>query len=158
MRASNTVEHTIFIGVYAYVAVPEDELFMTAHADHLTIVDIPEDCGNAPRKIVIRDFLIALYNRAIDDVITALRDDIRWDIIGSTTLSNTAEVREWLLAEKPVKALKLHTIITHGTDCGADGTITYTNGHHANFNHIILFSGHGKNAKIKEIRSYIIGF
>ncbi|GAA2042989.1 nuclear transport factor 2 family protein [Yaniella flava] len=129
---------------------------MTADAEQLSVVDIPENCGNAPRKIVIRDFLIALYSRAADAVIATLQDDIQWQLVGSRTLSTAADVRQWLGAEEPVNELKLHTIITHGTDCGADGTIRHPDGSQSHFNHVIVFAGHGKNAKIKEIRSYII--
>lgn len=129
---------------------------MTADSHRLTVVDIPEHCGNAPRKIVIRDFLVALYSGEIDDVIEALKDDVRWNIVGSQVLSGTADVREWLKTNRSPVELKLNTVITHGTDCGADGVATYADDTRAYFNHIILFSGHGKTAKIKELRSYII--
>lgn len=129
---------------------------MTADAHQISVVDIPENCGNAPRKMVIRDFLIALYSRDSDAVIATLRDDIEWHIVGSRILSTAAQVCEWMRAQAPVSELKLHTIITHGTDCGADGTIRFADGSQSHFNHIIVFAGHGKNAKLKELRTYII--
>ncbi|MDN6412039.1 MAG: hypothetical protein L0K07_11830 [Yaniella sp.] len=129
---------------------------MTSDSTTLTVVDIPEHCGNAPRKLVIRDFLVAFYSHAVDDVVEMLKDDVRWEVGGSKVLSGTAEVREWLLAAPGAVELKLHTVITHGTDCGADGVAEYADSSSSGFNHIILFAGHAKTAKIKEIRSYII--
>lgn len=127
-----------------------------SEATHLSVIDIPEDCGNAPRKIVIRDFLVDLYSRSGDAVAAVLHDAIHWDIVGAQTLVGHHEVLHWLDEQPPVQSLQLHTIITHGTDCGADGAITMSDGARQSFSHVIVFSGHGKNAKIKEIRSYIV--
>lgn len=129
---------------------------MTSVPTRPSVIDIPEACGNAPRKIVIRDFLVALYSRDADAVAAALRDDIRWDIVGAHTLTGHQDVLHWLGEEPPVQALQLRTIITHGTDCGADGVITTSDGTGHSFSHVIVFSGHSKNAKIKDIRSYVI--
>lgn len=129
---------------------------MTTEANQLTVVDIPEDCGNAPRKIVIRDFLIAVYDLQIDDVTESIHDSIQWDVVGSQMLSGPDEVRAWLVEQPRAVELTLNTVITHGTDCGADGAVKLAEGSRSSFSHIIVFAGHGKNAKIKEIRSYII--
>lgn len=129
---------------------------MSSSSNTLAVVDIPEHCGNAPRKVVIRDFLIALYSGAIDETLEMLKDDVRWEIIGSHVLSGQAETRAWLMNEPSAQELKLHTVITHGTDSGADGVATYADSGTSYFNHVILFSGHGKTAKIKEIRSYLL--
>lgn len=129
---------------------------MTSESNQLTVVDIPEDCGNAPRKLVIRDFLIALYSSSVDDVVGILKDDVQWDVVGSKVLSGRDAVREWVVAAPSAVELKLHTVITHGTDCGVDGVAAYPDSTPTYFNHIIVFAGHSKTAKIKEIRSYII--
>ncbi|WP_022870916.1 hypothetical protein [Yaniella halotolerans] len=129
---------------------------MSSSSSSLSVIDIPEHCGNAPRKVVIRDFLIALYSGAVDETLGMLKDDVRWEIVGSNVLSGQAETRAWLMNQDSTQELKLHTVITHGTDCGADGVATYAQSRAVCFNHVILFAGHGKAAKIKEIRSYLI--
>ena len=129
---------------------------MTQSADALEVVDIPEHCGNAPRKVVIRDFLIALYQRDIPHVQESLKDDVDWDIIGSTQFQGVDEVSSWVQTQPSATALHLHTVITHGTDCGADGRVTYSDGTEIAFNHVFVFAGHSKTAKIKAIRSYLV--
>ena len=129
---------------------------MCSNSSTLAVVDIPKDCGNAPRKIVIRDFLIALYSGDLDQTLEMLTDDVRWEVVGSHVLAGKAETRSWLMHAVSAQELKLHTVITHGTDCGADGVATYENSRTACFNHVIVFSGHAKTAKISEIRSYLI--
>jgi hypothetical protein len=48
------------------------------------------------------------------------------------------------------------TIITHGDEGSANGTINLTNGKNYGFAHVYVFSSHGKNAKFKRITSYLI--
>lgn len=122
----------------------------------LTVVHVPDGCGNAPRKIVLRDFLIALYQRDIHAVVAALKDDIRWELIGSEILTGIDDVRNWLMSQPPVVELTINTVITHGTDCGADGSIVFQDGTTTGYSHLILFAGHSKTAQIKEIRSYFV--
>lgn len=122
----------------------------------LDVIDIPENCGNAPRKMVIRDFLIALYQRDIPQLREALKDDVDWDVIGSTQLQGVDEAISWVETQPDATALHLHTVITHGTDCAADGRVTYTDGTEVAFNYVFIFAGHAKTAKIKAIRSYLV--
>ncbi|HEY4557698.1 MAG TPA: hypothetical protein VIG82_05860 [Enteractinococcus sp.] len=122
----------------------------------LQVVEAPEDCGNAPRKIVIRDFLIALYQQDEDHVLEALAEDIRWELVGSRVLNGLEEVREWLRREPPVRELHIAMVITHGTDCGVDGWVVYADGRTRALSHVLIFAGHAKSAKIKALRSYLI--
>ena len=129
---------------------------MTPSARTLEVIDIPEHCGNAPRKAVIRDFLIALYQRDIPQVRENLHHEVSWDVKGSTHLQSLDDIVSWLEAQPNATGLQLHTVITHGTDCGADGHVSYTDGTRLAFNHVFIFAGHAKTAKIKTIRSYLI--
>ena len=122
----------------------------------LTVVDVPEDCGNAPRKIVIRDFLIALYQRDVGAVLAALHDSVQWEIVGSCQLEGPSEVDAWLTQQPAATELHVALVITHGTDCGADGTVVYAKGSQVRFHHVLIFAGHSKTAKIKQLRSYLI--
>ncbi len=122
----------------------------------LDVVDIPEHCGNAPRKAVIRDFLIALYQRDIVEVLDRLRDNVHWDIMNLTQLQGLDEVEPWVASQSKVSALHLNTVITHGTDCAADGRVIYDDGTELAFNHVLIFAGHTKTAKISTIRSYLV--
>ena len=94
----------------------------------LQVIDAPKDCGNAPRKMVIRDFLVALYQQDEHDVAEALRDDVGWEMIGCTVLNGFDEVQDWLRRQPPVAELHIATVLTHGTDCAADGWVVHRDG------------------------------
>lgn len=129
---------------------------MAKSSHTLEVIDIPEHCGNAPRKAVLRDFLLALYQGDSAQVLEHLRDDIAWEIVGTTVLEGHKAVESWLATQRRVFALHLTTVITHGTDCGADGRVVHDDSAHVAFNHVVIFAGHAKTAKIKAIRSYLV--
>lgn len=122
----------------------------------LKVIDVPKGCDNAPRKRVIRDFLIAFYQRDVEAVASLVHDDIQWEIIGSSVLDGVAQICEWVSGQRPVVELELATVITHGTECAADGTVVHPDGSKTRFSHILVFAGHSKTAPIRQLRSYLI--
>ena len=65
-------------------------------------------------------------------------------------------VESWLQTQPAVSALYLKTIITHGTECGADGQVIHDDGSETAFSHVFSFAGHAKTAQIKTVRSYLV--
>lgn len=125
-------------------------------ASSIRVLDIPERCGNAPRKAVLRDFMIDLYERDGNKVLERLHEDVSWQLMGRPDINGHDEVVGWLQSQREARALRLHTVITHGTECAADGIVTYQDGSQIAFNHVFMFAGHAKTAKIKTIRSYLV--
>lgn len=122
----------------------------------MLIVEAPDDCGNSPRKRVIRDFVVALYGGEVSEVLGYLSENVNWQMIGSWDASDKAGVGHHLSQQARIVHLRIGTIITHGTDCGVDGEITCEDGQHAAFCHVLIFTGGAKTANIKAIRSYQI--
>lgn len=122
----------------------------------LAVVDVPERCGNAPRKAVVRDFAIALASKNVSEVTGLLKPDVEWTVNGGQTLSGTTEVGEWIAAQADARELKINTVITHGTECGVDGALTLVDGTTVAFAHILRFTGGSKTARISEVRSYVV--
>lgn len=129
---------------------------MTSASNQLAVVDIPESCGNAPRKVVICDLVVAWAERRTEDVLAYLSDDIRWDVLGSEALAGENAVRDWFATAPEASELHLHTVATHGTECAVDGVLVTTTGQRLAFAHLLRFSGHSKTAVVKQLRSYLI--
>lgn len=129
---------------------------MAENPGSLTIVDVPERCGNAPRKAIVRDFAVAIATRDSAAAIEFLSEDVQWTVNGTHEMAGVDEVRGWLSAEQEARALKIHTVITHGTECGVDGTITTADGTRIEFAHIMKFTGGVRTAKINVVRSYVV--
>lgn len=115
-----------------------------------------EDCGNAPKKLLLKDFNVAIVKCDLDPIVNNITDDIHWSLIGLTSVQGKDEfiqtVQE-MEREKP-KELNIKNIITHGNTGAVNGSIVTQEKTYA-FCDVYKFSGF-KNPKIKEISSYII--
>lgn len=123
---------------------------------NMVVEDVPADCGNAPRKAVIRDFVVDLYGGHVEGTLATLAEDVTWDVLGAISLHGHEDVTPWLEEHQADAATRVRfgLILTHGTDCGVDGEVQFASGKHVSFCHIMKFSGHAKTAKIKMLRSY----
>lgn len=116
-------------------------------------VNVEADCGNAPRKAQVRDWLIALAAGDVDAVCSELDGDVRWDIAGGHRYEGIDEVRSYVeqLTENRVKKLSIRHLLSHGKQVAAEGATTTSR-----FAHVITYKSHGKAAKIAEIISYTV--
>lgn len=119
-------------------------------------VHCPVDCGNAPRKQVLKDFNIAFAKSDVDAILEMVRDDIVWEIVGERRIEGKDAMRAALEAmkETQVTELHIHHIITHGNEAAANGVITMKNGVKYAFCDVYVFAGFTKAAKLREITSY----
>ena len=114
---------------------------------------IEPDCENAPKKALIRDWLVALASGDQDEVTGLLESDIRWEHVGNKIWTGIGEVREDLPSE-PADSLHVNRLLSHGKEVAAEGRIVLSDGSESRFAHLLRFSGHGKNAKIAAITTY----
>ena len=114
-------------------------------------INVETDCGNAPRKARVRDWLVALAEGDADAVCRDLDDDVCWDVAGQERHDGIGEVRTYVerLTERHVDELTICHLLSHGKQVAAEGADASSR-----FAHVITFTGHGKNAKIAEIISY----
>ncbi len=97
-------------------------------------------CNNAPKREVIRDFIIASYKKDLHAVSNLCSEDFNTQIP---------------LADKNLSALEILTIITHGKEGAAEIIAVTADGERYNFAYFINFENHKKNAKINSVRTYL---
>jgi hypothetical protein len=121
-------------------------------------IHVEEDCGNAPKKVQIRDFTIALAQHQPDRLLEELAENVRWNQVGNSVLEGKDAVAQAISAMPQTKAseLTIKTVMTHGNVGAADGVVTTQDGATYAFCDVYRFSSNAKNAKIKEITSYLI--
>lgn len=122
------------------------------------IILAKEDCGNAPKKKILLDFNVAFAKNDIDYLSGIVSDDITWDMVGDKVIHGKAQFLESLeqMADVVVTELHIKDIITHGNVGSAHGTLTFDDGAIYAFCDVYKFGSFSKNAKIKEITSYVI--
>lgn len=120
-------------------------------------LSIPPDCGNAPKKRILKDFNIALVTMNRSFLLENLADNMIWNIVGDEALvgkDNFIDKLEKLHKEK-ITELFIYDIITHGYVASAHGKVNGVNFSY-DFCHVYKFTSASKTAKIREITSYII--
>ena len=125
-------------------------------------IRVDEDCGNAPKKLLLRDFEIAFAQNDVAHLREQVAADIHWNRVGDKVLEGAeamaAEMAAGLAQSQSPKAteLTLTNIITHGKTGAVDGMLTLEDGSSYAFCHVYSFSSNAKNAKIKAITAYVI--
>lgn len=113
-----------------------------------------EDCGNAPKKRLCLDFLIAAAEGRADEAITFCIPEIRVDMIGRESIHGQLQLQEFLQPIPGVEALHIHGMITHGREAAVNGEVKTAQGSHS-FALFFTFNRH-KNALIKKIVVYLV--
>ena len=120
-------------------------------------VKYPVDCGNAPKKLLLKDFHVAVVQNDRDFISDNLTDDTLWKIIGDKEIEGKEKVTSTLLnSYQNVSKLEIEQIITHGKITSINGTVTYQHDKKLAFCHVHIFNNASKTAKIKETTSYLI--
>ena len=118
---------------------------------------INADCGNAPKKLVLRDLNIAFAHSDVEAILDHFTDVIRWQIIGEADLRGKDAVRAALEAMKDTvtSELIIHSIISHVPEGAVNGVITTEQGGSFSFCDVYRFtSASGK--KINAMMSFAI--
>jgi limonene-1,2-epoxide hydrolase len=120
-------------------------------------VFVASDCGNAPKKLVLRDYAIAMAKHDKEAVLSALADDVEWEVVGQRTIRGKTDFAAALdSVGEQVVTLRLDTILTHGDEGSVSGSVEFTDARRLRCCDVYKFSGHSKTAKVKRITSYWI--
>ena len=123
----------------------------------MTRVIIDEDCGNSPKNNFLEKLTIAFAKGDSKFILGSVTDDIRWTIVGDTSVQGKdhfAAVLESMKNDKAVE-LTIDHVSTHGKAGAVSGTIKLKNGKTRSFCDVYKFSN-AKGTHIKEITSYVI--
>jgi hypothetical protein len=114
----------------------------------------PKDCGNAPKKRVLNELIIAMAGRDFKGVEPVLAENTHWKIAGGRQLAGKDAVLDWIADCPKVAVLEILTIITHGRTAAANGRILTEEGVRHEFCHVFLFVSAGKNT-LREVTTYV---
>ena len=117
---------------------------------------VDENCGNAPKKGLLRDFRQAWTTGDLEAVAAAVSDDVSWKQAGEEVIQGRTAFEQAAAEMDRDKAshLVIENIITHGSTAALNGRVERESGASDEFCDVYQFGGHGKTAKITEITSY----
>lgn len=87
----------------------------------MTKITVKPDCGNAPKKELLKQLNIAFAKANSDFLTDIVSDDIEWDIMGDQKISGKEQFTRKLetLKSEKVSELMLDRILTHGKEGAA---------------------------------------
>lgn len=124
----------------------------------MVTITVHEDCGNAPKKLFLKDFIVAVVGNDSAFVARNTTDDISWNLVGSRCISGKQEVLLELQRSRSngVVELIINTIVTHGYHGAIDGFLKFKDGKTVAFCDVYQFRASTNNAPIKAITTYAI--
>lgn len=111
-----------------------------------------------PKRELLRDLNIASVKGEFEVLLGQLEEEVFWNIVGDEQLEGPSAIKEKLtqiLNHAPTE-LHIFNVITHGNTGSVNGKLYFKEKTPLEFCHVYTFKGCSKNAKIKEITSYII--
>lgn len=114
-------------------------------------------CDNAPKRRIIRDFIIgraAGKKEILKDVIT---DDVTWHIINKEEIHGFSNFCEKVsAADYNISSIGISSTLTHGKEGASNTTITLNNGRQIHIADFFEFASNKKDAKIQMITTYLM--
>ncbi|GHO50519.1 hypothetical protein [Ktedonospora formicarum] len=124
----------------------------------MVMITVHEDCGNAPKKLFLKDFIVAAVSNDSAFVARKITDDILWNLVGRRCISGKQDVLTQLQRSRSDEVVELiiNTIVTHGYNGAADGFLKFKDGKTVAFCDVYQFRASTNNAPIKAITTYAI--
>lgn len=121
-------------------------------------VIVGKNCGNSPRNLLIKNFIVAFEKCNTKFVKKNITEDANWEIIGEKTVSGKDNFIREMLNSKTVKPEKLiiDSIISHGKTGAVSGVLEFRNNKNLAFCHVIKMNNFSRDAVVKEMSSFII--
>lgn len=123
----------------------------------MTKINVQPDCGNAPRKLYLKDFNVALAKGDIEFFKKNIHENITWELVGASLVKGKENYLKALVQYKlwKVKQLTIDTIITHGPDASVSGRLITADNSQFNYCDIYKFKSAG-GTTIHSIKSFLL--
>ncbi|MCK0191466.1 nuclear transport factor 2 family protein [Arenibacter sp. F20364] len=120
-------------------------------------LNIKPDCGNSPKKALVKNLTILFSSYDIEKAMDFLDDNVKWTLVGDESIIGKKQFRTALEEMSQNKALELtiHSIITHGKEAAVNGEMVMEDGNIFAFSDFYEFSS-AKGDSVKSIVSYVI--
>lgn len=120
-------------------------------------INVPEDCGNAPNKRLLKDWFVHLVEGNLKDALLMLDEKVTVRVFGYWETKDKQSLQKQLASfqHNPFIEASIHTIITHGRDAALNGEIIDED--QTEFHVCLFFTlSMGRKRLIKTIDAYVM--
>lgn len=116
----------------------------------MVVIREEPDCGNAPRKTIVRDLVVALAMKDTDFVAPLIAGDVSWTVIGEQHLVGGPAILVWISGLPVVSEVVFGSLLTHGHEASVDGVLELSDGTKLGFCHPRVTRGGAASAEEPE--------
>lgn len=115
------------------------------------------DCGNAPKRELVKDLTVYFASYDLDKVMEYMDDQVTWTLVGDDPVVGKEQFRAELekMSGNKVQELTIHSVITHGKEAAVNGEMRMQDGQVYEFSDFYEFTSAAAK-KAKSIRSYVV--
>jgi len=117
-------------------------------------ISIPKDCDNAPKKRIIKDFVVSIFQHHWQEAEQIIEPDFKFIRVGKDIIEEKEALKKHFSEVPEIKELMIEEILTHGKFGACNGAIKLKN-QIIHFAYFIEFKSAGKNT-ITKITEYQI--
>ena len=111
-------------------------------------ISFPNDCDNAPKRKVIKDFIVAFYKNKSNEIENLLEDRFEFDIIGEIKIKEKETLKKYSSNFLKTTELKINEILSHGKFGACNGEVIIDK-QKIDFAYFFEFKSAGKNVFVK---------
>ena len=120
-------------------------------------LNIKADCGNSPKRELVKNLTIYFASYNLDQVKNYLEDNVTWTLVIDTPIKGMEQFIKTLekMSHNKASELTIHSIVTHGKEAAIHGDMLMEDGNNFGFSDFYEFTSVKAN-KVKSIVSYVI--
>ena len=120
-------------------------------------LNIKADCGNSPKKKLIKNLTVWFASYAIQEVLPYLDRDVKWILEGDVPIVGKERFAAALgqMSQNKAAKLNIYSILTHGKEAAVNGEMVMEDGAIYAFADFYEFNS-AKSIRVKSITSYVI--
>lgn len=120
-------------------------------------VNVKPDCGNSPKKELLKNLTVHFASYELEAVMKFLEDDFQWHLVGDVPIIGKQAFITALeqMKHNKVRELTIFNIITHGKEAAVNGEMHMQDGGVYGFSDFYHFT-RAQASMVKKIVSYVI--
>lgn len=115
-------------------------------------ITAPSDCNNSPKRRIVKDFLIDLYNGDYDNLLKNINESFVYQRINKPVIDNKENLKKLLQKRSKPTSLTIDQILSHGKFGACNGYLEVSKGV-IHFAYFFEFKSAGSNL-IKMVTLY----
>ncbi len=115
-------------------------------------ITAPNDCDNSPKRRIVKDLLINLYNGDYDELLKNIDESFVYQRIGKPAINDKENLKKLLKKQSKPTSLTIDQILSHGKFGACNGYLEVSKGV-IHFAYFLEFKSAGSNL-IKTITLY----